>query len=148
MAESPWIRRVKHILQQVQASDATEVELVEGDFRVRVRRFPRMARAGVPEPSDQAAESEALHPVVTPLAGVFYPAPSPNVPPYVQVGDWVERNDVVGLIEAMKVFTEVKAECAGRVVRILAEAGRVVNVGDSLFLIDVSQRQEALERVQ
>jgi acetyl-CoA carboxylase biotin carboxyl carrier protein len=67
--------------------------------------------------------------------GVFYRSSSPDSPPLVDVGDVVEVGQAVGLIEAMKVFSEVKAEVAGRVVAIVAENRQLVQPGDPLLLL-------------
>lgn len=74
-------------------------------------------------------------PVEAPIMGVFYRSSSPDAPPLVDVGDEVESGQAVGLIEAMKVFSEVKSEVAGRVVAIVAENRQLVQPGDPLVLL-------------
>src|SRR5260221_9240122 len=75
-------------------------------------------------------------PIIAPLTGVYYAAPSPEEPPFVAVGDIVSAGQVVALIEAMKVFNEVQAEVAGRVTTIVAGNGNVVQKGDVLLRIE------------
>jgi acetyl-CoA carboxylase biotin carboxyl carrier protein len=125
---------VRRVLEHVQASDATEVELSHGELRIKVRRRPGLrpvvAEAQVPveRPADAAA-------IVAPLTGVFYRAASPTDPPYVSVGDDVQPDTVVGLIETMKIFNEVLAERAGRIADILVESGELVHAGDALMTV-------------
>jgi acetyl-CoA carboxylase biotin carboxyl carrier protein len=71
------------------------------------------------------------------MTGLFYRGPSPEIPPYVEVGADVEEGQTVGLIEAMKVFSEIPADVHGRVVRIVAENGKLVNQGEVLMLIEL-----------
>ena len=67
--------------------------------------------------------------------GTFYQAPSPNVEPFVSVGDFVEKGSVICIIEAMKLMNEIESELAGEVVRILVENGQPVEYGEKLFAI-------------
>jgi acetyl-CoA carboxylase biotin carboxyl carrier protein len=83
-----------------------------------------------------AAEEEAAYVYVTsPMVGTFYLAPTPGDPPFVKVGDKIEKHTVVCIIEAMKVMNEVKAGVAGTIVEILAEDGHPVEFGSKLFRI-------------
>jgi biotin carboxyl carrier protein len=70
--------------------------------------------------------------ILAPLPGTFYRSPSPDKPPYKEVGDRVAKGDVVGLIEVMKTFYEVKAEAAGEVTRFLVENEDAVQAGETL----------------
>ena len=74
--------------------------------------------------------------VNAPMSGIFYRAASPSSPPYVREGDIVEPNTVICLIEAMKVFNEIKAEYRFKVIKCIAENGKFVNEGDPLFLVE------------
>lgn len=98
---------------------------------------PTVETAG--EVSPQPSSSGHLVKITSPMIGVFYRAASPDSPPYVEVGDEVEEGQTIGLIEAMKVFSEVPAEVSGRVVEIPAENGKLVQQGDVLVVIDTSE---------
>lgn len=74
--------------------------------------------------------------IVSPLPGVFYVAPAPDKPPYVNVGDTVEVGQTIGLVEVMKQFTEIKSEVAGTVKSVEAENAAVVNPGSVLVVVD------------
>ncbi len=74
--------------------------------------------------------------VRAPLTGVFYNSPSPTAPPFVSVGLRIEVGHVIGLIEAMKLFNEIKSDQAGRVVRIVAEAGKLVKAKQTLIEVE------------
>ena len=71
--------------------------------------------------------------IIAPLTGIYYGAASPSSPPFVSVGDVVQVGQVVALVEAMKVFNEIQAEVAGRVIAIVAIHGEVVQKGDALI---------------
>jgi acetyl-CoA carboxylase biotin carboxyl carrier protein len=80
---------------------------------------------------------EDLHRLYSPMTGMFYRSSSPETPSYVEVGDEVEEGQTVGLIEAMKVFSEIPADVHGRVVRIVAESGKLVSQGEVLMLLEL-----------
>jgi acetyl-CoA carboxylase biotin carboxyl carrier protein len=85
-----------------------------------------------------AVSRDRLHEIRAPLVGVFYRAPTPDAPPYVDVGDRVEPGQTVGLIEAMKVFSEIGSEIEGRVVAIPAGSGELVAAGQTLIVVEAS----------
>ncbi|MBW3638022.1 MAG: acetyl-CoA carboxylase biotin carboxyl carrier protein [Armatimonadetes bacterium] len=87
-----------------------------------------------PSPTPTRSE-ENLTPVVSPMVGVFYRAPSPSDPNFVEIGDRVERGQTIGLVEAMKVFNEVTAENAGVVAQIPVQTGQLVETGQPLLLL-------------
>lgn len=90
-----------------------------------------------PEPATEPAPPEPPSgtPVNSPMTGIYYSSPSPSAPPFVQSGDVVEAGQVVGLIEAMKVFNEITAPLSGTVTRIAAQNGQLVQPGEPLLFI-------------
>ena len=137
-------------------SGLDELELEVGDLSVRLAR-PRAApvvAAAVPAPSTPAETSApvgtpaptrvtpfgepaaGMRFVSAPLTGVWYSAPSPNARPYVQVGSQIASGQVIGLIEAMKLFNEIKSDVAGTVTRVLAENGTLVKRQQPVLEID------------
>jgi acetyl-CoA carboxylase biotin carboxyl carrier protein len=142
-----WLEAVRQVVTAVRASDVTELELAGADFSVRVRREPGPARTtpgpSSARPGEAADEDAGLHRVVAPFTGVFYRSPTPSARAYVAEGDWVDADAVIGLVETMKIFNEVTADCSGRIVRFTAEKGQLVHAGDALVLIEPGERAPA-----
>jgi acetyl-CoA carboxylase biotin carboxyl carrier protein len=91
--------------------------------------------AGGAAPAEKPAEKSALKEIVSPMVGTFYRGPSPGAPPFVDVGKEVDEDTVVGIIEAMKVMNEIKAEVSGVIAEALAENGKPVQFGQALFRV-------------
>ncbi len=140
MIEKPsWVGTIQELICGMSSAGVTELEMRQGDLRIRLRRKPGMAApvsATFPVELENG-EDVSYHEVVSPLTGVFYAAPDPTSPPYVSAGDWVEAETVVGLIETMKVYNEVVAECRGRVMATLVQPGQLVHAGEPILLVDV-----------
>ena len=98
-----------------------------------------VARAAPPEPAPAVAErADPLadaHVLKSPIVGTFYAASSPDSPPFVKVGSDVGPDTTVCLIEAMKIFNEIKAECSGTIERVAVENGDAVDFGQTIFLV-------------
>jgi len=92
--------------------------------------------SAAPAPAPAAEERTAdLHPIVSPMVGTFYAAPSPDSPPFVKEGDAVKEKSIVCIVEAMKLMNEIEAEVSGQIVEVLAENGQLVEYGQPLFLV-------------
>ena len=124
----------------MRASDVTELELANGKFSMRIRREPLAVSTRSPE--SERVET-GFHTVAAPFTGVFYRSPAPSAKAYVEEGDWVEADAVIGLVETMKVFNEVTADVSGRVVGFEVEAGQLVHAGDVLVMIEPGERATA-----
>lgn len=125
------------LLQRLEADELQDLEVRRGALRVRVSKSAPAAAhlAAAPhQPSSgpviAAAAPEApvaeRRTVNAPLTGIFYRSPSPQAPPFIQVGSVVAQGDVIGLIEAMKLFNEIRSTAAGTVRRIVVESGQLV----------------------
>lgn len=90
------------------------------------------------EPEEEPEEDPAHHLLRSPLTGVFYRSASPDTPPFVSEGQTVVAGQTIGLIEAMKVFSEIPADVSGIVTRVVAEAGKLLQEGDVLLEIDAA----------
>lgn len=127
-----WLAELRRLLAELTAAGVVSFELNYGKTRIRIRR--RHPEPAPSRPSTDLSPHQVF--IRSPLTGIFYRAPAPNEPAYIEEGDWVEAGQVVGLIEAMKIFNEIKAETAGRVTAILAQSGQVVHQGDPLITLD------------
>lgn len=132
-----------------------ELVVEEGDLRVRLARTapaeapPSRAEPGRPPQARRLRPAEGPAParrrtvaVRSPLIGTFYRSPSPDSPAFVELGDTVEEGQTVCIVEAMKVFNEIKADWRGRVVAIPAQAGQLVQAGDPLVVLEFLEEQE------
>jgi acetyl-CoA carboxylase biotin carboxyl carrier protein len=140
---------VVELLERLARDEVRELEVKRGGLRVRVAkdaRAPAPARpaaAAAPALSTAApvvgpttAEPGGPPTVNAPLTGVFYRSPSPQTQPYVQVGSDVRVGEVIGLIEAMKLFNEIRSTADGRVRRILVENGQLVRAHQPLIEVE------------
>jgi acetyl-CoA carboxylase biotin carboxyl carrier protein len=93
------------------------------------------ATGAVPVAAAPSAEASGLAQIVSPMVGTFYQAPSPEAPPFISVGQEVQEDTVVCIIEAMKVMNEIKAETRGVIVEVLAQNGKPVEFGKPLFAV-------------
>jgi acetyl-CoA carboxylase biotin carboxyl carrier protein len=110
-----------------------------GQGSAHVEESPRHAASPASVDNEPAADAEPrTHAVLAPLTGIYYAAPSPGAAPYVAVGAEVVAGQVIGLIEAMKLFNEIKSDAAGRVIRMLAVDGALVRAKQPLIEIEPS----------
>lgn len=149
------LRKLKTLIDLVQQSGIAELEITEGEEKVRISRFgapgaPAMASqqvmmpavampvAEIAEPAaDTAAPVEAEdHAVKSPMVGTFYRASTPGAKPFVEVGQTVKTGETVCIIEAMKLLNEIEADRDGVIKAILVENGQPVEYGQPLFVID------------
>lgn len=141
--KSTWLERVEDLIDILEGSSISELELTEQGTEIIIRRRPAMVMTAAPTHqivlsggAAPATKIESSVPIVTPLTGVYYSAASPTTPPFVNIGDTVHVGQVVALIEAMKVFNEVTAEVSGRVVELPAKNGEVIQKGDVLIRVE------------
>ena len=130
------------LLDRVRNTAVREIEVRHRGLRIRLRKGagvvdrPRRVRAApkpVPEPA--VDESAGLVDIATPVTGVFYRAPIPGGEPFVSEGDVVHEGQVIGVVEAMKIFNEVVAQMAGKLVRFMVQDGEEVQEGGTVSLI-------------
>jgi len=151
--DSELIRELARLLEE---TGLTEIEVGDGDRRIRVARgltgvvasavLPAPAAAGTAAPVAAAttaaaarpAKAEAGHPgaVTSPMVGTVYLSPEPGAPPFVQVGDTVRDGQTLFIVEAMKVMNPTRAPRGGRVAQILVESGAPVEYGEVLLILE------------
>lgn len=141
------ITALADLMQEFRLAEA-RLETPEGTVAFRRRAARPVAAAGTVEVVD-AVEAEPVYapaaepvaevpkgtPVSSPMTGIFYRSPSPSAAPFVKEGDTVTAGQIVGLIEAMKVFNEIPSPVSGTVIKASAESGQLVQPGDALLVI-------------
>jgi len=149
------LKEVKALIDLVTKNELSEFELEQEGFKIRIKKgglqavlapalaAPAAAPAYHPPPAaapaqgaaPSAAPASTGKEILSPMVGTFYRSPSPDSPSYVEIGQAVTEDTVVGIIEAMKVMNEIKAETKGVISEILAENGKAVDFGKPLFRI-------------
>jgi acetyl-CoA carboxylase biotin carboxyl carrier protein len=152
-ADRSLLGLVDRLAVLLERSELTELEVEAGGTGLVLRKASALRPAGAADPigaaeavavgpgpagaSQANAGSEVARPSVkAPLTGIFYGSPAPGSANYVQVGGEVAVGQVIGLIEAMKLFNEIKSDLAGRVVRVVAESGQLVKARQPLVEVD------------
>lgn len=147
------IEQIRQLVAMMVDSELTELSLRDGDIEVNLRRPSAHAAAAdtvilangqhltgasdVVDAGEPEDESELVE-IKSPLVGSFYTAPNPDSPPYVNVGSKITAGTVVCILEAMKVFNEIKSEIAGTIERVLVRNESAVEFGQPLFLVRMS----------
>ena len=151
------LRKLKKLIDLVEESGIAEIEVTEGEEKVRITRSvaapamqpvyapaaPVQTAVAAPAPSAAPAAAESAPAVrdlsnaqKSPMVGTFYRAASPSTPAFVEVGQTVKAGDTLCIIEAMKLMNEIEAEKSGVVKEILVENGQPVEFGEPLFIIE------------
>jgi acetyl-CoA carboxylase biotin carboxyl carrier protein len=144
------IRKVKKLIELLEESGISEIEISEGEESVRISRYPKTGvttsvapaapAAAAAAPAAAAVEAPAApsrgQQVTAPMVGTFYSGPAPGAKPFVEIGTEVKPGDTLCVIEAMKMMNQIESEFAGRVVSVLVENGSPVEFGQPLFVIE------------
>ncbi len=150
------IRKLKELVKLMVANDLAEMDLRDTDEQVTIRRHgetfvtsapaapvasapapvaaPAVDSAPAPAATTQEAEVEGEE-IVSPMVGTFYSSPDPDSPAFVSVGDEVSEDTTVCIMEAMKIFNEIKAQVSGKIVKVLVKSGDPVEFGQPLFIV-------------
>jgi acetyl-CoA carboxylase biotin carboxyl carrier protein len=151
------IRKVKKLIELLEESGISEIEISEGEESVRISRYPNpgtvsvqtiAAPAAAPQLTAAAASATGTaaaappapsargQQVTAPMVGTFYSGPAPGAKPFVEIGTDVKPGDTLCVIEAMKMMNQIESEVSGKVVSILVENGNPVEFGQALFIIE------------
>ena len=158
------LRKLKTLIDLVSESGIAELEITEGDGKVRIVKnsattqifspaaMPQAyapmpapmapvaaapsAAASAAAPASDAPQLPEGHPVASPMVGTFYRAAQPGTPPFVEVGDEVKEGQTLCIIEAMKLLNEIESDKSGKIKAILIENGQPVEFGQALFVIE------------
>ncbi|MER1941049.1 MULTISPECIES: acetyl-CoA carboxylase biotin carboxyl carrier protein [unclassified Castellaniella] len=144
------LRKLKTLIDLVADSGIAELEITEGEGKVRIVKFSQTTAVAAPvavapvqaaavpgaaAPAEPAAPVVQGHQVKAPMVGTFYRAPNPNSPAFVEVGQSVKEGEPLCIIEAMKLLNEIEADKSGVIKEILVENGEPVEYGQPLFII-------------
>jgi acetyl-CoA carboxylase biotin carboxyl carrier protein len=145
------LRKLKKLIDLVEASGIAELEITEGEEKVRISRTGRphapvsasvtpaaalpASAAAAPANGEPGAAQAGSHVLKSPMVGTFYRAPTPGAKAFVEVGQSVNEGDTVCIIEAMKLLNEIEADRSGVIKAILAENGQPVEYGHPLMVI-------------
>lgn len=161
------IKEIQSLIKFVAKSGASEVKLETDDIKITIRTgptgsgsettyvqqipvpaqpvapaAPQQQAPAAPQPAQEEAKKESddskYITIKSPIIGTFYRKPSPDKPPFVEVGDTIGKGDVLCVIEAMKLFNDIESEVSGKVVKVLVEDSSPVEFDQPLFLIDPS----------
>jgi acetyl-CoA carboxylase biotin carboxyl carrier protein len=142
------VERIRQIIELMEEHDLSEVDLQQGDEKIKLGRgqaggapvyAPAPAAAAPPAASSGAGSSAAVDDgsitINAPMIGTFYSKANPESPAFVKVGDHVGPDTVVCIVEAMKVFNEIPAECSGKIVEVLVSDQQAVDFGKPMFRV-------------
>ncbi len=142
------VERLRELVELMKEHDLSEVDLRQSSNRIRVRRGqePGLVMPSLPavsNPAVTAGETAAAAPpadddatfITSPMVGTFYTSPKPDAPPFVKVGDHVDPDTIVCMVEAMKMFNEIPAGVSGKIASVVAKNEEPVDVGKQLFKV-------------
>ena len=147
-SEREAFRLIEEMLQLMESRGLVELEMEHQGLRIRLKKAstspaPHVVEyvTGVPQPAaapagTKAAEESRRIIIKSPMVGTFYRTPAPDAPPFVEVGQDLEVDQVVCIIEAMKLMNEIKSEVAGCIVEVLVENAAAVEFGQPLFVVE------------
>ena len=149
------IRKVKKLIELLEESGISELEISEGEESVRISRHPRagmqvatqaapIMQAAAAAPAAPAAATAAgeraprndEHTVTSPMVGTYYSSASPGAKPFVEIGSEIKVGQILCIIEAMKMMNQIESDKEGRVTAMLAKNGEPVEFGQPLFIIE------------
>jgi acetyl-CoA carboxylase biotin carboxyl carrier protein len=149
------VKEIKSLIKMIMETDISEFELENSEEKIKIKRgstqeiihyqtpqqislpqasapqISELTMAVVPPPAEEKGES-----ITSPIVGTFYRAPAPDAPPYVEVGQIVEKGQVFCIVEAMKLMNEIEAEYRCTILKICKENAQPVEFGDVLFVVE------------
>jgi acetyl-CoA carboxylase biotin carboxyl carrier protein len=141
------IRKIKKLIHMLEQSDLNEIEVSQGEESVRISKgnsndiSTSISNTDQPQAATNQDPIESNTEIIgniikSPIVGTFYRKPSPEKPPFVNVGDTVSEGDVVCIVEAMKMMNEIKSEYSGKIISILPSDGQPVEFDQTLIIIE------------
>jgi acetyl-CoA carboxylase biotin carboxyl carrier protein len=133
---SDVFEKIESLAELLDAHGLVSIRLKEGETEIELRKEGEATQISGANPISSASAATSGEAIPSPMVGVFYSRPSPDEPPFVQPGDRISVGQVIGIIEAMKVFNQIEAPISGVLLRCAAEDGQVVQEGDPLFVLE------------
>ena len=144
-----YIKEIKDMINLMNENNLTELEIEKEGVRIRLKKgqsgdyertlefiSPQGPAQQAPSRTPDKIEKKVTIEIKAPMVGTFYRSPSPDAPPYVEIGDTVEAGHVICIIEAMKLMNEIKSDVKGKVVDIQVENAEPVEFGQVLFVLE------------
>ena len=145
------IRKVKKLMELLEESGMSEIEIKEGEESVKISRYgnsPAPSHSFVQQQAPTSLPPMVAAPVIadqpstvgqsltSPMVGTYYSSPSPTAKPFVTIGQHVKQGDTIGIVEAMKIMNQIEAEQSGTVLQILVKDGEAVEFGQPLIIVE------------
>lgn len=145
------IRKVKKLMELLEESGMSEIEIKEGEESVKISRYgnsPAPSHSFVQQQAPTSVPPMVAVPVIadepstvgqsltSPMVGTYYSAPSPTAKPFITIGQHVKQGDTIGIVEAMKIMNQIEAEKSGTVLQILVKDGEAVEFGQPLIIVE------------
>ena len=145
------IRKVKKLMELLEESGMSEIEIKEGEESVKISRYgnsPAPSHSFVQQQAPTSLPQVIAAPVIadepstvgqsltSPMVGTYYSAPSPTAKPFITIGQHVKQGDTIGIVEAMKIMNQIEAEKSGTVIQILVKDGEAVEFGQPLIIVE------------
>ena len=145
------IRKVKKLMELLEESGMSEIEIKEGEESVKISRYgnsPAPSHSFVQQQAPTSLPQVIAAPVIadepstvgqsltSPMVGTYYSAPSPTAKPFITIGQHVKQGDTIGIVEAMRIMNQIEAEQSGTVLQILVKDGEAVEFGQPLIIVE------------
>lgn len=132
------VERIRQIIKLMEQHDLSGVDLQQGDEKIKLNRgasAPVQAAVAPATPASDTSSTDGTITINAPMVGTFYSRANPESDPFVKVGDTINDETIVCIVEAMKVFSEIPAECSGKIVEVLVGDQEAVDFGKPMFRV-------------